>query len=67
VTGLLAILGFFAVIGAAMAFLINYDELSHHFSSRRTLVREALRTSLTTLAFFGLVIVVILVVLAHAN
>jgi protein-S-isoprenylcysteine O-methyltransferase Ste14 len=67
VTGLLVILGFFAVIGAAMAFLINYEELSHHFADRRAVVSEAIRTSLMTLAFFGLLIVVVLVVLAHAS
>jgi hypothetical protein len=66
-TGLLTLLGFFAVIGAAMAFLVDYEEMSHHFAARRAVLREALRTSLITVLFLGCLITVILVVIAHSS
>ena len=66
-TGLLSLLGFFAVIGAAMAFLVNDEEMSHHFAARRTVLREAFRTSLITVLFLGFLITVIVVVIAHSS
>ena len=42
----------FALLAAAMAFLISWQEYSRHFSDRRRAFRLALRTGLVTLAFF---------------
>jgi len=42
----------FGPIAAAMAFLITYDELSHHHLARRDLIGRSLSTALVTLAFF---------------
>jgi hypothetical protein len=64
-TGLVVLLAMFAVIGAAIAFLISYEEMSHHFHSRRTILLEATRTSIATLLFFSTLIAVILAVLPH--
>jgi peptidoglycan biosynthesis protein MviN/MurJ (putative lipid II flippase) len=41
-----------AVVGAAMAWLISYDELSRHYAGRREPAVEALRRALVALAFF---------------
>ena len=58
---LVVLLGGFAVLAAGMAFLISYQEMSPHVSGRRSVLREALRAGLATLAFFGCLIAVILI------
>jgi hypothetical protein len=63
----MTLLSFFAVIGAAMAFLVNYEEANHHFAARRAVLREALRTSLITVVFLGFLITVIVIVIAHSG
>jgi hypothetical protein len=49
--GLFALLLIFDVLGAAMAFLISYDELSRHYADRRTPLLEAARRATAALIF----------------
>jgi hypothetical protein len=49
--GLFFLLLIFDVIGAAMAFLISYDELARHNPDRRAPLREAARRATTALIF----------------
>jgi len=53
----------FAVLGAAMAWLISYDELSRHYGGRRAAALEAARRALVALAFFLVIGVAIALVL----
>jgi hypothetical protein len=63
-------LGWFAltvplgVIGAAMAWLISYDELRRHYGDRHAARAEAARRALTILLFFLALGAVIALVLA---
>jgi hypothetical protein len=45
----------FGVLGAAMAYLITYEEYSHHFVDRRQARLMSLRTSVVS--FFALLII----------
>jgi hypothetical protein len=49
--GLFALLLIFDVLGAAMAFLISYDELSRHYADRRPPLLEATRRGTAALIF----------------
>lgn len=40
------------IVGALMAWLISYDELSRHYAGRRAAAAEATRRALTVLLFF---------------
>jgi hypothetical protein len=42
----------FSPIAALMAFLITYEEYSHHYPDRGPAIREALRMSIVTLLVF---------------
>ena len=42
----------FGSIAAAMAFLITYEEYSHHYGSRAEVCKQALQMAGATLAFF---------------
>ena len=53
------------VIGAVMAWLISYDELSRHFPDRGTPAQEATRRALTVLLFFLAIGALIAVVVSH--
>jgi len=53
----------FDVIGAAMAFLISYDELQRHRLGTRHAALEATRRAAVTFAFLAALSVVIVLVL----
>lgn len=42
----------FAPLAAAMAFVITYEEWSHHGLSRADLIKRSLQMALVTLGFF---------------
>ena len=54
-----------AVVAAMMAFLVTYEEMSHHFRDRRRVLAEAARTGVVALGFFACLIAVVLIVLAR--
>lgn len=56
-----------AVLGAMMAWLISYDELSRHYGDRRTPALEAGRRALAALAFFLVLGGVIALVLGNVH
>jgi hypothetical protein len=57
----------FDVIGAAMAFLISYDELQRHRLGSRHARLEAARRAAVTFAFLAVLSVVVVLVLKQAN
>jgi hypothetical protein len=57
----------FDAIGAAMAFLISYDELQRHCPDRRAALSEALRRAPTTLVFLLLLSATVTFILARAG
>jgi hypothetical protein len=65
--GLLVVLGIFDVIGAAMAFLISYDELSRHYPRRGPALREAGRRALVALLFLVAFSAAIVLILRHVT
>jgi hypothetical protein len=56
-----------AVLGALMAWLISYDELTRHYPSRRAAALEATRRALAALAFFVILGAVIAAILASVH
>jgi hypothetical protein len=56
-----------ALIGAAMAWLISYDELARHHAGRREPALEASRRALTVRAFFVALGAIVGVVLSAAH
>ena len=44
----------FALLAGIMAFIITYEEYSHHQLGARTVAKHALRTGVVALAFFVL-------------
>ena len=56
-----------AVLGAVMAWLISYDELSRHYADRRAPALEAARRASAALLFFLVLGGVIAVVLASVH
>ena len=63
---LVAIGAIFSPLAAAMAFLITYEEYSHHGLSRAQLIRQSLGAAAVTLAFFLLVIAAVGWLLDHS-
>jgi hypothetical protein len=53
------------VVGAIMAWLISYDELSRHYAGRRAAATEATRRALSVLLFFLVLGAVIAAVVGH--
>jgi len=43
---------FFGLIGAIMAFLITYEEYSHHYADKRKSFKHAIQTAIFTFAVF---------------
>jgi hypothetical protein len=64
--GLFLLLLIFAAIGAAMAFLISFDELSRHYPDRGTPLREAARRALVAFLFLATLSAIVVVILDHA-
>jgi hypothetical protein len=64
---LLALLAVFDLIGAAMAYLISYDELSRHYAGRGPARREAARRAFVALLFLLVLSVAIVLVLRAAG
>ncbi len=55
----------FSALAALMAYLITYEEYTHHFTERRKVIRAALEAAVVAFLFFlgmGLLFVVILAV-----
>ena len=65
--GLFLLLLVFDVIGAAMAFLISYDELSRHYSGRGPPLREAGRRALVAFLFLAALSAIVVLIVQHAN
>ena len=57
----------FDAIGAAMAFLISYDELQRHYPNRRAALNEALRRALVALVFLLVLSATVTFILARAG
>ncbi len=64
---LLFLLAPFDVIGAAMMFLISYDDLQRHFGRSRRAALEAARRAAVAFAFLLVLSVVIALVLNQAS
>ena len=56
----------FAAIGAGMAWLISYDEMSRH-TDRRAAKREATRRALTALVFLLILVAIIALVVTRVH
>lgn len=65
--GLFLLLLVFDAIGAAMAFLISYDELSRHYSDRSTPLSEAARRALVAFLFLAALSGAAVLILEHAT
>lgn len=55
----------FCPLAGAMAFLITYEEYSHHHLDKRVVVERSLGAALVTTLFFGVLSVALAVVLPH--
>jgi hypothetical protein len=52
-----------SLLGAAMAFLITYEEYAHHYPNKREVLKKALEAAVFTLVFFlalGLLLAIML-------
>jgi hypothetical protein len=52
-----------SLLGAAMAFLITYEEYVHHYPNKQEALKKALETAVFTLVFFlalGLLLAIML-------
>ncbi len=56
VTLFAVIAAIFSPLAAVMAFLITYEEYSHHHLDRRELLRRSLGAAVVTLVFFLLIV-----------
>ena len=65
--GLFLLLLVVDAIGAAMAFLISYDELSRHYGDRGTPIREALHRALVAFLFLTALSAIIVVIVNRAT
>jgi small neutral amino acid transporter SnatA (MarC family) len=63
--GLFLLLLVFDVIGAAMVFLISYDELSRRSAERRVPLREAARRALVAFLFLAALSALIVLIVQH--
>ncbi len=55
----------FCPLAGAMAFLITYEEYSHHHLERRVVVGRSLGAALVTTLFFGALSLALAVLLPH--
>ncbi len=55
----------FCPLAGAMAFLITYEEYSHHHLERRVVVWRSLGMALVTALFFGVLSLALAVLLPH--
>jgi hypothetical protein len=65
--GLFLLLLIFDVIGAAMAFLISYDELSRHYGKRDPPLREAARRAFVAFLFLAALSAIVVVIVKRAT
>ncbi len=61
----LIIAAIFGPIAGVMAYLITYEEYSHHFLDRREVIGRSLTTALVTVAFFVVLFAIVGYLLDH--
>ncbi len=61
----LMIAAIFGPIAGVMAYLITYQEYSHHFLDRREIIGRSLVTALVTVAFFVVLFALVGFLLDH--
>ncbi len=64
--GLFFLLLIFDAIGGLMAFLITYDEMSHHSTTRRARLREAGARALVAFIFLAAFSAIVILILQRA-
>jgi hypothetical protein len=57
----------FDAVGAAMAFLISYDELERHYGRSRRAVIEAGRRAAVAFVFLAVLSLIVVLILKKAN